>query len=224
MLGSNLCITVLTGRRLPLLRRTLDSLGQADMSILRGSHVVAYVNGRDPGSVSYLESLGFINRIEYRDTDVPEPIGDAVSRLVTWIPRSSLYHMHLEDDWSCQSSTAQFLSDAAMILEHDSDVGQVRMRLKSERVMSKHLVTNANHSWSSRVAHGLKYEVSALHFTFNPSLVRIADVEKFFPSDHELTACKRYMKHYGLVAQLTPGVFRHIGDEGRSLRVQLGRA
>ena len=224
MLGKNLCITVLTGRRLGLLRRTLESLDRADPSILRDSVVVAYLNGRDTESYGYLSQLGYIDRLEYRDTPKPEPIGNAVSRLANWVPTNCRYVMHMEDDWTCQASSSQFLGDASLILEHDARIGQVRMRLKSEPTLGYHMITQRKQSWVAAEAHGLKYQVSGLHFTFNPTLVRVTDLPKFYPADHELTACRRYLRHYPLVAQLVPGVFKHIGDEGRSLRAKLGRA
>lgn len=224
MLGNNLCITVLTGRRLGLLRRTLDALDRADPSILSNAKVVVYLNGRDPESLAYLKSLDYIDRLEHRDTAKPEPIGDAVSRLANWVPKTCRYAMHLEDDWTCQAKNSEFLAEASLILEHDSRVGQVRMRLKSEPTLGYHMTTREKHSWLAAEAHGLKYQVSGLHFTFNPSLVRVTDLPKFYPSDHELTACRRYLRHYPLVAQLVPGVFKHIGDEGKSLRAKLGRA
>jgi len=224
MLGDNLCITVLTGRRLALLHRTLEALDRCDPAILDGAHVVVYLNGHDPETCDYVNDLPYVDRFEYNPAQVPEPIGNAVSRLATMVPRSCAYHMHMEDDWTCQDKNSRFLGDASLILETQPKVGQVRMRLTSERVLDYHMITQKKSAWERRSVHGLDFDVANLHYTFNPTLVRTADLTKFYPADHELTAARNYMKHFPLVAQLHGGVFKHIGDEGQSLRAKLGRA
>jgi hypothetical protein len=224
MLGDNLCLTVLTGRRLDLLRRTLSALDQADLQILRGSVVIVYLNGHDPETAKVVRGLPYVDRFEYRDTSTPEPIGNAVSRLANWVPKRCRYHMHLEDDWTCKAKNSQFLADASMVLELEPKVGQVRMRLTSESVMKHNMITHSAAPWKDRKAHGLEYQVSALHYTFNPALGRVADLGKIYPADHERTAAKNYMRHFPLVAQIPPGCFKHIGDEGKSLRAKLGRS
>lgn len=217
----SICVTVLTGRRLPLLRRTISALSNCDTSFWTSNHIIVYLNGHDPDTRAYCESLSFIDRFEHRDTQEPEPIGDAVSRLVTWIPKGFRYHLHLEDDWECQASDLQFLLDAMTILETEEAVGQVRLRLASENVLSHHMVTNAEAPWTDRTAADLTYRVAALHFTFNPSLVRTRDLPKFLPASNEIIAATNYLNHFPLIAQLEPGVFKHIGNGSLSLRVQI---
>ena len=199
-------------------------MSECDSSFWKSSHVIIYLNGIDAETRRYCEQLEFVDQLEYNDTTTPEPIGDAVSRLVDWIPRESVFHLHLEDDWECQAPDLQFLLDAMTILETEPKVGQVRMRLASERVLSHHMLTHVSAPWKTREAGGLSYEVARLHFTFNPSLVRTRDLARIYPANHEKTAARRYMRHFPLVAQLVPGVFKHIGGGDQSLRVKLGRA
>lgn len=213
---------MLTGRRLPLLRDTLSSLRRT-VGDLGLAHVIVYLNGKDDETDAYVRSLPYVTHYLYRATPNPEPIGNAVSRLVELVPSMSRYHMHLEDDWRCVAENGTFILDAMTLLERRSDVGQIRMRLASEKVLKHHLITKAGAPWKDETYAGIKYRTAKLHFTFNPSLVRVADLPKIYPANHENVAMERYMKHFTKIAQLVPGAFRHTGDDA-SLRAKMGRA
>jgi len=219
-----LVITILTGRRLPLLQDTVAGMTRCDPNILRRAHVIAYLNGKDPKTKSWLSGQKWIDNLIYRSTDKPEPIGNAVSRLaalVTEVPQAR-YTLHLEDDWRCVAPHGGFLLDAEAILKTNPRIGQVRMRSVYETVLGHHMITGRKAPWRQATVAGVKCKVAGLHYTFNPALVRVEDLDKIYPANHENVAAKKYMRHFPLVAQLVPGAFRHTGDN-KSLRAKLGR-
>jgi hypothetical protein len=118
---------------------------------------------------------------------------------------------------------AGWFFEAARILENDSDVGQVRLRLRSERVRRRHLETGKREDWTPRTVNGSRYLVAPLHYTYNPSLCRVSELSKIHPASHEGEAVRNYMKHWPLVAQHLPGAFAHAGVGNLSLRRFLGR-
>lgn len=218
----SLCITLLTGRRLPLLRRTVESLAVCAPDIFDRAHVIGYVNADDPESAEWLDDAGICDDLWHRGAGISEPIGTAVSRLVAAVPADCRYHLHLEDDWECVATSPGWLDEAAAILDADADVGQVRLRDHEERVMSRHMITGEPAEWRVRHLPALRYKVAPLHYTYNPSLCRVADLGRMHPADHENTAARNYMRRWPLVAQHVPGAFRHIGGAS-SRRASLGR-
>ena len=55
----------------------------------------------------------------------------------------------------------------------------------------------------------------AAHFTFNPFLMRARDIAEVFPAAAETVAQRRFLATGLATAQLSPGVFTHLGA-GRS--------
>lgn len=216
---SRVSISILTGRRLPLLRRTIDSLRSAVPSLLDEAYVVIYLNGHDDITDDYIRALTFVDDYIYIPSTCPEPIGAAVSRIALHVRGRSSYHLHLEDDWTCSGSSPNFLAKAKAILDSHPNVGQVRLRSRLERVMTTHMVTGYPFRW---IRSSDKTLISKLHFTFNPSLIRTSDLDAIYPAASEIEAAQNYNSIFSHVAQLDPGVFFHTGGS-ESLRQSLGR-
>lgn len=216
-------LTLLSGRRLSLLRRTLASLPEP---LLERAWVALLVNGDDPETEAFARTLRFVDRLLVEPGDVL-PIGPALSRLVREIPASRRFHLHLEDDWECRADGGGWLGEAEAILDAEPSIGQVRLRHAKQRVRTRHMVTAKPIAWEKRTLTGVRCRVAPAHFTFNPSLVRTRDLPRIFPCTDEYHAQRRFhgprlALRRPRVAQLVPGVFHHIG-EGRSLRMALGR-
>lgn len=219
-MNHQISIGILTGRRLDLFRRTIAALQNCIPSLLQDAYVVVYLNGRDDPSDEYVRSLPFLDDYMYVPFAVPEPIGDAVSRMARHLIGKSEYHIHLEDDWLCTAANLSFLERSKDILDRWLDVGQVRLRSRSEMVMSQHMVTHLPCKWKRQSDGTL---LSGLHFTFNPSLMRTRDLEAIYPAGSEIEAAKNFARQFSKVAQHDPGVFFHIGEGDASLRQALGR-
>lgn len=228
-----LCITVLTGNRLELLKRTLESLNRADSAVLESAYVVVFLNGKDEETAAYLSHKTFIDEFLYEPSPLPEPIGKAMRRLVRRVQKTDArFLLHLEDDWECTAKDASFLLDAGTILQMQEKVGQVRLRSASEKTSLQHMVGGSFHAWQDTEIGGVKCKVSGLHFTFNPSLVRVRDLSSIFSNTapdlgvrqrgHERDVAANFKRFGWSVAQLMPGVFRHIGI-GKLSRVSKNR-
>jgi glycosyltransferase involved in cell wall biosynthesis len=214
-LGAGLGVSILTGGRLDLLRRTLRTLDQSQPGMLEAAHVVALVHCHDPRTSAYLDSLPFVDRrIAVRGR--PLGTGPATSRLLQHLAgRSSVEHvLHLEDDWATCTLDGSWLRRARAVLDCDPAIGQVRLRHRSDPVLGYHMVTRAPIVWEQ--GDGVLRSRSA-HFTFNPSLLRTRDLARFLQCGSELEAQRRFLRTSLGVAQLAPGTFRHIGQD-RSLR------
>lgn len=200
-------ITILTGSRPELLKRTLQSLFEV-MPELRSQHILALANGNDQPTIDVLEKFD----VSYKTTAKLLPIGEAISLLADWVLKSGMkYWLSLEDDWQAVSSG---VSKAVWILDRFPDISQVRLRHTSEWVMPKHMITGVPINWHRR--NGFLYATA--HRTLNPNLARVEDIPKCFPCTGERHMQKRALKN-GLttIAQLEPGIFKHIGAEN-SLR------
>lgn len=214
--ADDLVVTILTGGRPGLLASTLDSLRATAPDVLDRGLVLARVNGGDAASVAVLErhgiAAGAINAGPWED------VGPATSWCAELAATTSKrFWLHLEDDWTANPDPG-WLGRAAAILDSNPDVGQVRLRLASERVLSRHMHTRQPIRW--RDADGWRYAPDA-HLTFNPTLMRTADIKHGWPSTSERDAqAKWWASGPRGVAQLVPGVFAHAG-EGRTAQ---GRA
>lgn len=215
--ADELVITILTGGRPGLLASTLDSLRTACRpGVLNRARVLARVNGGDAASVAVLDQhRDFIDAVHVGPW---EDVGPATSACAEDAHRSGRrLWLHLEDDWTAHPDTG-WLDRAAAILDGHTDVGQVRLRLAAERVLARHMHTRRPIRWVA--SDGFKYSPDA-HLTFNPTLMRTADITGTWPSDSERDAqAKRWRSGPVGVAQLVPGVFAHAG-EGRTAQ---GRA
>jgi hypothetical protein len=210
----NLTVTVLTGRRPHLLRRTLDTFVAHNPGVLDKARLVVMVNGSDDESLEIV--TGFPVNVLLATPDLA-PIGEATSTLAAAAHRKpSRWWLHLEDDWE---STGPVPFDlAGRILTDYPEVGQVRLRRRDEKVMSKHRVTRQPIRW--RPWDGW-WSAKSAHLTFNPALWRTADIPKAFPCANEVDAMRRWVAA-GMhrTAQADPGCFRHIGTD--SLRTNGG--
>lgn len=213
-------VTLLTGGRPRLLRRSVEALRRLAPGLLAGGAVAVLVNGDDAESRGYVDALDFVDvRLDHAGGFLPT--GEAASRLV----RAVLDHtpvdfvLHLEDDWVAESCEAEWLGRAAALLDASPELGQVRLRHAGEPVLAHHMVTRRPIRWEPR---GAARVTASAHFTFNPSLVRAAEARRVFACASEPEAQRRFLATGLGSAQLLPGVFRHIG-ESASLRRKLGR-
>ena len=206
--SADVCITVLTGRRPELLARTLASLPPELGGFAR---VVALHTGREKVGDETDNILASHPYIDARKSDDEvRPIGENVSQLAEQVKNSgATYWLHLEDDWVYDTHHHGWLDDAREILE-DPSVAQVRLRHFGEKVMDRSMVDNTRIHWKP-AGHHLRGKA---HITLNPSLVRVADVDKMWPATGERDM-QRNAHRNGLrtVAQHLPGVWRHIGDD-----------
>lgn len=208
-----LLITLLTGRRPHYLERTLASLVEHHADIVESASVRVLHNGGDPETRVVLNRYAWLFE-EWVTTPDLLTIGQGVSMLVT-PDFDHEYVMHLEDDW--EASPGQWFGLAADLL--DEGCFQVRLRKADEKVLPKHMVTGKAIRW--RTEFGIHTAVDA-HYTFNPSLMRLADIKIGFPAKDERHAqAKFHAAGYRKVAQLVPGIFTHIGEQ--SLRKQARR-
>lgn len=207
----DLVVTILTGGRPGLLASTLDSLRAAcPPGTLDRALVLARVNGGDAASVAVLDQhRDFIDAVHVGPW---EDVGPATSACAEDAQHSGRrFWLHLEDDWTAHPDPG-WLDRAAAILDAHPDVGQVRLRLAAERVLSRHMHTRRPIRWQTRDG----WKAAEAHLTFNPSLMRTADIAGTWPSDSERDAqAKRWKAGPRGVAQLVPGVFAHAG-EGRT--------
>lgn len=211
----NLTVTVLTGRRPHLLARTLNSFVDHNPGVLDAARLVAMVNGSDQESLDVI--AGFPVNVLLA-TETLAPIGEATSTLAEVAhKRPSRWWLHLEDDWESTGPVPFALAER--ILTDYPEVGQVRLRRRDERVMSKHRVTRQPIRWMPRDGW---VSAKSAHLTFNPALWRTADIPKAFPCANEVDAMRRWVAA-GMhrTGQADPGCFRHIGDQ-ESLRTNGG--
>lgn len=217
MSADDLVLTILTGRRPAYLKETVGSLLKQSPDVAQRAHVVLLVNGRDQATMSFVRGLDWVDELVILPGPGVLPIGDAISDLYRRaLAAKRKIWMHLEDDWRCTNST--WLEAGLRVLEAEANVGQVRLRAARERVLSYHLVTKKPIDWQLRRG----YRLGTAHYTFNPSLVRVADVARVFPCSGEPDAMRKFLTTKRKVAQLEPGAFVHVGEE--SLRGSLGRA
>lgn len=219
-------ITILTGRRPELLRRQLASLRIHAPGLLETAQVRILVNGDDSATHEVAEEMlpGHVQPAwPAPDNDLLK-IGPATSLLADAAYRSEAsYWLHLEDDWEIVTPHHQWFNEARTILQTDPDVRQVRLRHITEPVLRNHMHTKRPITWRTPHNPQATYLHSPAHWTFNPALVRVADIPSIFPADSERAAIKNAHRE-GLdhkIAQHTPGVFRHIGG-GQSLADKTG--
>lgn len=202
-------ITVLTGRRPELLRKTLSSLEARAPLLVEQAQVVVLVNGADAPTLSVVEQFAWANKVV--STEEFLPIGPAFSRLVRLaecVEPTPKYFLHLEDDWQCCREEPKWFDRAVHCIEQHG-VGQVRLRLAKAMTMRVNALTHQPIRWQKQ---GNRVRVSSnAHFTFNPSLVSARVMRQIVPCASEFEAMERYGSKK--VAQLVPGSFFHIGDQ-----------
>ena len=226
-----LAITILTGNRPALLKRTLLSIEERCPTLVAESHAVVLVNGADPQTLKIVERTKWLKDVHVRQNEGQEiaPIGTAISELMARVPEHVEHVLHLEDDWEFLGTSNAFYERAKWILRRHPEVGQVRLRrhvsqsVVGQRTSRYHMVTKRLIHWrTNRASLGFDYEIGDAHLTFNPTLVRRPMLDTLFPCEGERDAASKFLSTRSMVAQLLPGEFRHIGDKD-SLRERLGR-
>ena len=216
--GAGLVATLLTGGRPQLLGATL-----ARMAVLREAfpalRLVAYVNQADRASCEQLE------RAEVPYTESPIGSLTSIGHGTSLLARRAFeadrrLWLHLEDDWLLDRHLAEpTLREAAALLHVAPEIKQVRLRKIDERVLNRHQVTQRALGWTLHDRHAR----AAAHWTFNPSLVRLGAAEpalalcEDFETEEEAQRRIHHRFPGLLVAQLSPGIFQHGGEE-HSLR------
>jgi hypothetical protein len=240
------CLTVLTGRRPDLLKKTLEASGEyiARCDALRGM----VWDPKDHESKSILSGVG-VDAI----ADIRLDNGAATSVCADLFLGSGCdVWFHLEDDWELIHERSELEPDwfeVAANLAMNPDIGQVRLRefehlgglvplhRKSGVVFlgdgsgcsNRNWVTSKLVEWKTEEAWPFlvsadTQEASPAHWTNNPFMTsRDVALQVFTgPVFTELHAMDRYHATRNVngaryaTAQLRPGVFRHIGD-GRSV-------
>lgn len=206
-----LTINVLTGRRPELVQRTLDSFATNHPQVWGMATRTVLHNGGDQ------ETSDVLDRFEWHDRQTLDrllPIGEATARLAGQAKDAGCeLVLRLEDDW--EARPGDWWDDAAGLLEV---VGQVRLRRSDERVSARCMVCRQTTRWKQ---HG-NGETGHAHFTYNPTLMTLGTLLALFPHRDEQDAMRRF--HPRPVGRLLPGVFAHIGGDGRSLRENGGGA
>lgn len=199
-------ITILGGGRPKLLEQTIRSLFKK-MPYLKKENIIALINNSDEESVGLLKGYG-ITKIVGSHKQLP--IGEAISILAELAYQTKEeYWLHIEDDWQAMDKG---IHQAIKILDKNKNISQIRLRLDSEKVLDKHMITGVPIKWNNKGS----YKIGKAHLTFNPNIIRVKDIPKAYPCTGERNAQKNWLKN-DYVAQLIPGIFKHIG-EGKSLR------
>lgn len=218
----DLTVAILTGGRPELLTKTLESLVACGGARLRKWSIVALVNGADEASIRLLHGhfKGLPGLVVNAVPGAIRKIGPALSELMQIAQAvGRRFTLHLEDDWRCWCSPNIWLDRAAYVLDHDRNVGQVRLRSEREKVMSINMATGRRIRWSYASDHA--YSPNA-HLTFNPNLMRTEDLDKIYPCEGEIDAQAKFETLPNRsVVQILPGAFQHLG--AHSLRRSLGR-
>lgn len=203
-------VTLLTGKRPQLLKRTIDSVLDKTPELFENK-VIVLNNAYDKGTNEVLKQYDFIDEIIVRKKTVS--IGRAVTILSEAVKKSGEeLWLHLEDDFECLYSG--WLPQAIKLAKNPG-ISQVRLRVDSDKVLNSHMITGEPIEWRKRA--GFKISSNA-HFTMNPSIIKTEDIDKIFPCTGERNAQKNFISEMKSVVQLEPGVFEHIGG-GQSLRL-----
>lgn len=223
--GSDVVLTILTGRRPALLAKQIDSLRAWAPGLLETAQVIVLHNdggsGTDPLTRGQVELL----RGSALETTSLYPIGRATSLLERAARQSgAAYWLHLEDDWRLSSAAPGWLAQAKSLLgtaKHPTEVAQVRLRHWSERTLPRHMVTRKPISWlAARGPESVPHLIASdAHLTFNPFLARVGALTGAFPCTGEADFQERgHALGLRRVAQMYPGAFTHLGEGELSLR------
>lgn len=212
--AGDVAVTVLTGGRPDLLLTTITSILEFAPGLLESAHVAVLHNGAndDPATAALIRRWDWVDHVTTLEDRLP--VADASAALLGFeAPRP--FTLHLEDDWQVATVDTGWLDIARNALTSDPRIGQVRLRHRGEKVLSTHMVTRRPIWWTAGPD---GTQVSTAHYTLNPSLMRSADTPALWPSPSERGAARQFYNQSWLTAQVTPGVFRHIGG-GASLRL-----
>lgn len=210
--ASDTAVTLLTGARPDLLAATVASVRAAAPGLLSTAHVTVLHNGGDEPTAALLDRWRWIDR-RIVHTGPLLSVGQAVSALLDAVPDGPQFWLHLEDDWQAATVTTCWFEAARSVLHRTPGVGQVRLRHQGQTVHGRHMATGRPIVWR---AGGAGWVIGQAHYTLNPSLMRLVDAHRIWPASGEPQAMRRAASAGWYVAQLTPGVFHHLGGD-RSL-------
>lgn len=212
---SGLVVTILTGDRPKYFIDTIRSIEDAAPGLLSSSYLIVCHNGGNGKTREAIDIIPAVNEIIPIGNNGMVSLGEAMSaisnRLVTAFGHGEW--IHLEDDWvAATTAPAQWwLAEASRILKLHADVGQVRLRHRCESTHKKNLRTGKPITWTPLDSHTLISETA--HYTCNPAMMRIQDIGNIWPAPGENAAMDNFARTGLKVAQLSPGVFHHIGGE-----------
>lgn len=202
-------VTVLTGRRPDLLRRTLEGLVRFDVP---GKVTVLHNDdGSDEETVAVIEEFGF----EWISTRRYLPGAEATAVCGGIAVRSGYdFWLHVEDDWEATDDIRAPVEAAVWLLRNAPEVGQVRLRRRDDGAMATHYLDRHPIEWVPSAVDGVV--VGRAHATWNPSVMRTVAAGNLLGVSGEVDFMVRMAEQWPLNGQADPGVFRHIG-KGRSL-------
>lgn len=190
-------VTVLTGRRPDLLSRTLRTIPKATVFVNEIDHNRESVDVAKHYNATVLGWNGWT------------PVGESMSRIAEWVvEQDDPYWLHVEDDWRALGPLP--LTEATELLDARPDVGQVRLRKKTDGAKLTNYITGEKIEWT-----GGPIAVGNAHATWNPTVARTSDAT-LYPVDGEVDFMKKHSLRYPYNAQ-HEGVFVHLGRR-RSLR------
>lgn len=200
-------ITFLSGSRPEYLRQSLLTTFEYCPEI-KNDNVLIFNNSGDAETESIIDEYEDRYNVRRMRSDTILPIGEALSLLAEYAANSGeKYWASFEDDFICTNNQ---LDEAVHILAKYEEVSQVRLRREDDGGLNYHMVTKNPLRWKNRSG----FKSCEGHRTFNNNLIRTEDIWRCFPCSGERDAQKKWHeKGMVVVAQLQPGMFKHIGDE-----------
>lgn len=211
-------IAVLTGQRPELLRETLAAMVEHQPDLWGAAAKVVVHNSSDGETAAVLDEHDWDRRVvlEGRLRGIAEASHHLIEAACIVDRR---YVLRLEDDWI--ADPVSFYHDAVELLKSDLNVGQVRLRRSSEKVLDKHRVTKHDIRWRT-LDSGHSWAPSA-HYTHNPSLMRTWDYAALAGYSDEIDAARRFVEAGWSTGHHVPGAFAHAGDRSRGLSLKWSR-
>ena len=208
----NLTIAVLTGRRPALLERTLTAFTDHHPEVWGSAVRCVMHNTGDDATRQVLDRYDW--DLRHTTNGRLLPIGEASQILGQQVEEAGTeFVMRLEDDW--EAHPVDWWEDAVQLLD---TAGQVRLRRHDEKVMGRCAVCRNQMLWVEQDGHRVTKDA---HYTHNPSLMRTELFLTLFPYRDERDAGRKF--HGQPAAQHVPGVFSHLGGDGKSLKKNGGR-
>lgn len=211
-------IAVLTGQRPELLREMLAAMVEHQPDLWAGAAKVVVHNSADAATAAVLDEHDWDERVVL--SGHLRGIAEASQYLIrAACTVDRRYVLRLEDDWLAHP--VDFYHVAVKLLESDFNVGQVRLRRSSEKVMTKHRVTKQTMVW--RELEGGHRWASSAHYTHNPSLMRTWDNAAIAGYTDEVDAARKFYASGWSTVQHFPGVFAHAGHKEAGLSLKWSR-
>lgn len=227
-----LVVGILTYNRGSLLTTTVESFLQAWQQLAKDQmKLILYDNGSDPDHRQVNERLCQKYGMEYRRNPVimtPQTTHEEKDRQIAqghhgliagMLEYESRMYLILEDDWACEGNMEPALWQSLLaLMEANPHWGQLRLRACAyDGSLTGYSVTNfvtkEKIQWSRIVELGdRQVKIGNLHWVNNPALVSRQALQRVSARfDDEIACMEHFAKDYPDNAQLTPGLFRHIG-------------